>query len=135
MKPIIDRTIAKITIVAAVVTLAIITIFLIARAEEIHSNESEPAQPQYPYLEYLGTEVIDSNGQEEVNNTYYLHCGGNSYNVTVQITWSDGTTEEITIHSGCDSKWYLTGAVALVEVVGAASSTRIYSVYIPLVFR
>lgn len=117
-------------IIAIAATLTIVTVVILATCWDARAQES-------PYLEYLGTEIIDANGQEEVNNTYYLHCGGSRYSVTIRVDWTDGTTEEYTVADGCESRWYVAGAVTLAEVVAATSSTNsvVRFVYLPLVAR
>ena len=117
-------------IIAVAVTLTIVTVLLLATWWAAKAQE-------LPYLEYLGTEIIDANGEPEINNTYYLRCGGNHYSVDIEITWTDGDTERITVQDGCEAKWYVYGAVSLAEVVAATSSTTDAAnlVYLPLVAR
>lgn len=87
-------------------------------------------------LEYLGTEVLDTNGQPEINNVYYVHCDRPDYVVYIEITFTDNAVQLL---SGeyCGTKIYIVGSIVLVQIVQITEYPEpIRSlVYLPIVTR
>ena len=87
-------------------------------------------------LDYLGTEVLDTNGQSEINNVYYVYCDRPDYVIYIEVTFVDGAVQLL---SGeyCRSKIYIVGSIVLAQIVQVTEYPEpIHSfVYLPIVTR
>ncbi len=87
-------------------------------------------------LDYLGTEVLNVNGQSEINNVYYIHCDRPDYVIYIEVTFVDGAVQLL---SGeyCSSKIYIVGSIALAQIVQVTEYPEPVRslVYLPIVTR
>lgn len=113
--------------------------------EPTSSNDSDEPVPTLPaptptitpFLVYLGTEIIDQNGQPTPNSTYMVYCdsGDSDLYISIEVTFVDGATQ---LRTGqyCNVKFYIEGTIALAQIVGVSSPLNaIYLVHLPLVSR
>ena len=110
--------------------------------EPTSSNDSDEPVPAptptiTPFLVYLGTEIIDQNGQPTPNSTYMVYCdsGDSDLYISIEVTFVDGATQ---LRTGqyCNVKFYIEGTIALAQIVGVSSPLNaIYLVHLPLVSR